>query len=75
MEKSKRTQINDVKKYLKTHKKGLTPQDAEDMFGSHRLAAIIHTLRHREGMNIITIDECVKNRYGTISHYARYKLV
>lgn len=74
MKKPKRTQIGDIKKYLETHKKGLTQKDAEEKFGSRRLAAVVHTLRHRYGMDIITTDECTKNRYGTISRYARYTL-
>lgn len=74
MKKPQKTQTSDIKKYLETHKKGLTQKDAEEKFGAIRLASIIHNLRHKYGMNIVTTDECTKNRYGTISRYARYTL-
>ena len=70
----KRTQTSDVLAYLKKcPKKGLSPKEAEDTFGTMRLAAIICTLRKR-GYDIETKEECVKNRYGTTSTYARYIL-
>ena len=69
----KRTQTSDVLDYLKRYKRGLTPREAEDKFGSMRLASIICNLRNK-GYNIETLSECTKNRYGTISTYARYKL-
>lgn len=75
MEKARRTQTSDIKKYLKRYKKGLTQDEAKKMFGTDRLASIIFNLRKRHGMNIVTKNEYTKNRYGTISRYARYKLV
>lgn len=70
----KRTQTSDVLAYLKKcPKKGITPKEAEEKFGTMRLASIICTLRKR-GYDIQTIDEVTKNRYGTTSKYARYIL-
>lgn len=72
---TKKTQINEVKKYLETHKKGLTSIEAIEMFGATRLSGIIHTLRRREGMNIETENKVVKTRYGHTTVVANYKLV
>jgi len=54
--------------------RAITPKDAEEMCGSMRLAAIIHELRHKEGMNISTSEGTCKNRMGGISTYAVYRL-
>ena len=54
--------------------KSITPKDAIELCGSMRLAAIIHELRHKEGMNISTSEGSCKNRIGSISTYAIYKL-
>lgn len=70
----KKTQINDVKKYLETHKKGLTSLEAIDLFGATRLSGIIFVLR-KSGMNITTEEKLVSNRYGGLSRVACYKLM
>ncbi len=69
----KKTQTSEILRYLKSHKKGITPKLAEDMFGTMRLGSIIHNLR-RQGHEIETIDEYTKTRYGTTTRYARYIL-
>lgn len=70
----KKTQMSEIKKYLETHKKGLTSLEAINMFGATRLSGIIFCLR-KNGMNIITEDKLVSNRYGGISRVAVYKLM
>lgn len=67
------TQKDYVRKALLDGKR-LTPDDARDLCGSSRLAAIIHELRHKEGMNISTSEGTCKNRIGGTSTYAIYKL-
>jgi len=64
-------QIEEVKHYLKTHKKGITSWDAIQEFHATRLAAIIFVLRER-GWDIKTILE--PNADGEGNH-ARYVLV
>lgn len=68
------TQINDVKKYLETHSEGITSLQAIQMFGATRLSGIIYVLRNKHGMNIITENKTVKNRYGSTSNIAVYKV-
>lgn len=69
----KKTQRSEILRYLKSHKKGITPKVAEDLFGCQRLAGHIHVLRKR-GYDIETIDMVAKTRYGTDCTYARYVL-
>lgn len=64
-------QIEEVKHYLKTHKKGITSWDAIQEFHATRLAAIIFELRER-GWDIKTILEPNKDGEG---QHARYVLV
>ena len=56
------TQRSKVKKHLES---GLpiTPMDALERYGCFRLAAIIHDLKHDDGMLIE--KELIKNKYGT----------
>ena len=63
------TQRSKVKKHLES---GLpiTPMDALERYGCFRLAAIIHDLKHDDGMLIE--KELIKNKYGT--KYAKYSL-
>lgn len=68
------TQISEIKKYLETHPDGLTSMDAIRMFGATRLADIIFRLKYKYGMNIVTVREVGKNRYGKSTHYAIYKI-
>tara|TARA_R100000458_G_scaffold55965_1_gene60425 strand:+ start:399 stop:875 length:477 start_codon:yes stop_codon:yes gene_type:complete len=64
------TQKSKVKKHLESGQ-SITPIDALERYGCFRLAAIIWTLKHEDGMNIKT--ENVKNKYGT--KYGKYTLV
>lgn len=70
----KKTQTSEIKKYLETHKKGLTSYEAFELFGATRLSAIIYQLRHAYGMNIITEDKKVKTRYGLPTIVSVYKI-
>ena len=74
MEMTKKTLTSEVKKYLLTHKKGLTSMEAFEMFGATRLSAIIYQLRYKHGMNIITEDKMVKTRYGMPTVVSVYKV-
>ncbi len=67
------TQNEMILKHLKTHKTGITPQDAVEKYGCYRLSGRIHDLR-RMGYDISTENETRKNRYGVPVTYARYKL-
>lgn len=69
----RKSQKDYVREYL-LEKKTITPKDALELCGSMRLAAIIHELRHDEGMNIVTHECSTKNRIGSISTYAKYIL-
>lgn len=69
----RQTQTNDIKRYIETHKKGITSLEAIEMFGATRLSSIIFCLR-KQGMNIVTETKNVKNRYGGTSSIAVYKL-
>ena len=59
--------------YLKTHKKGITGQDAYSKFGLYRLSGEIHQLRNA-GYNIVTSMEEREEEDGTVTTYARYYL-
>ena len=61
--------------YLKTHKSGITPLQAIDLFGATRLSAIIFDLKNRDGYKIITNTVEVKDRYGKSCYVAKYVLV
>lgn len=69
-----KTQKTEVLKYLENHPEGLTQLQAANLFGAQRLGAIIHTLRHKDGYNIITKTKTVKTRYGGHSNVAVYQL-
>ena len=69
------TQTSEVKKYLKTHKRGITSKLAFELFGATRLSAIIYELRNRHGLNIVAEDKEVKTRYGRRTIVANYRLV
>ena len=45
------TQKSKIKQHLESGQP-ITPIDALERYGCFRLAAIIHTLRHEDGMNI-----------------------
>lgn len=58
--------------YLRTNEY-LTSNDAWEMWGVTRLAAIIHNLR-KAGYNIQTIRVETTTRFGETTNYARYIL-
>lgn len=64
------TQRSKVKQHLESGQ-AITPMDALERYGCFRLAAIIHDLKHDDGMPIE--KELVVNRYGT--RYAKYRVV
>ena len=68
------TQTSEIKRYLETHKRGITSMDAFRLFGATRLSAIIFNLRHKRGMNIRNERVNFVDRYGTKSHYDIYIL-
>ena len=69
------TQTSEIKKYLLTHKRGITSKQAFELFGATRLSAIIYELRNRHGLNIVAEDKEVKTRYGRNTIVSNYKLV
>ena len=66
---AKLSQKERVRLYLEAGH-SLTPKDALDMFGSFRLSAIIHTLRHEEGMDIVDLNAMK----GAKENFSRYRL-
>ena len=69
----KNTQTNDILKFMKTHKKGLTSMEAFQRFGVTRLSGLIFNLK-RQGYPISTEMVTVKTRYGRHVEVASYKL-
>lgn len=63
------TQRSKVKKHLLSGK-SITPLEALNLYGSFRLSAIIHYLRHHDNLDIET--EYVEHAKGT--RFASYKL-
>lgn len=62
-----------VENYLKENG-SITSWQAIKEFGATRLSAIIYVLRNEREMNIETIYETSKNRYGDKITYAKYTL-
>lgn len=69
-----RTQNEKILRYLKTHKRGLTPIKALELFGCMRLSGRIFELRDM-GYEISSEIIAVKNRDGETCHVANYKLM
>lgn len=67
------SQNDQILKYLKNHKKGITPMGALSLCGCWRLSARIKDLRE-EGHNIYTTMEVKEYENGTTKRYARYIL-
>lgn len=63
-----------VLKYMQDYG-SITSLDAIREFGNTRLSASIWILRHEDGIEIDSIFESCKNRYGETVSYARYYLV
>lgn len=75
---AKKSQLQRVKEILETTKGvkgGITSWQAFMEFGITRLSAIIHTLRHKHDMGIVSITETIKNRYGEKVSFKRYLLL
>ncbi len=72
------TQKDRIKRILKkragTKLKGITSLEAFREFGITRLSSIIHILRHKEDMNVLSSPLSVKNRYGEKVTFALYYL-
>ena len=62
-----------ILKYLKNHKRGITPQQAYEKFGCLRLSARIHDLREK-GYDISSTLIEVKNRVGDPCRVSLYRL-
>lgn len=62
-----------VENYLKENG-SITSWQAIKEFGATRLSAIIYVLRNERELNIDTIYETSKNRYGDKITYAKYTL-
>ena len=71
---NKKCQTSEIKKYLETHKRGISSIEAIDKFGATRLSSIIYTLRTKYKMPIVTETSVVKTRYGRSTTVATYKL-
>lgn len=55
------------------NERGITSLEAFQMFGTTRLASIIHNLR-TQGYEIETIERDEKDRYGNRVRFAEYRL-
>lgn len=62
-----------ILKYLKTHKRGITPQIAYEKFGCLRLSGRIYDLKQL-GYPISSTIVDVKNRVGETCHVSLYRL-
>lgn len=70
---SKKSHCSQILAYLNRHG-SITPAEAEDHFGCRRLAARISDLRE-SGLEIKTVMEQGKNRFGNPVRWARYYLI
>ena len=68
------TQNEKIIRYLKTHKRGITPLVAMDKFGIMRLTSRIHDIRSM-GYKVSSEIVEVKNRYGEKCRVSRYWMV
>lgn len=68
------SQNEKILKYLRTHKRGITPRVAYEQFGCLRLSARIWDLRHA-GHKISMMLVEVPNKYGDTCRVAQYKLM
>lgn len=67
----KTNKTKEVLRFLETHKKGITAAQAWNKFGVSRLSDLIFKFR-QQGIDIVTINEQGKDRYGNTSQWARY---
>lgn len=68
------TQRERIKRELIENPFGITSWECFRDYGITRLSAIIYDLRHKDGMNIISIPETRLNRYGEKTTFDRYRL-
>ena len=68
------TQADRVMKYMRDFG-SISSLDAFKDLGVTRLAAVVHTLRHKNGHVINMVTETSKNRYGDPVRYGRYSIV
>lgn len=69
----KDTQVRRVLRFMREHG-SITPLQAIEAFGCTRLAAVIHTIRHKWNIDVDMEIVAVRNRYGETCHVARYRL-
>lgn len=69
---SKKNQLTEVYTYMQNHG-SITEQEAFNNIGAERLSALIYDLRHIYGIEIVTENITVKDRFGTIKTVGRYK--
>jgi hypothetical protein len=60
------TQIDEIIRHLKTHKRGITSKDAINKYGCTRLSAVIKAIE-KKGYVIDHEREMVRSRYGKVS--------
>lgn len=70
----KLTKKEAIKRHLEKHN-GITSKEAFELYGETRLSATIYELKHRNNMNIVSLDTKVKTRYGKNVNVCTYKLI
>ena len=68
------SQNEKILRYMKTHKRGITPQVAYEKFSCMRLSGRIYELKE-QGYKITTNIIEVNNRFGDICRVAQYRLI
>ena len=68
------TKTEKVKNHLLEYKK-ITSWDAIQLYRATRLSAIIYNLRHKQGMNILSVDKPFQDVNGEKSYFTEYILV
>jgi hypothetical protein len=72
--KPKKSKHQLVKSHL-TRYGSITSWKAIQSYGATRLSAIIHNLRHKEGMNIVTHNIDMVDQYENKGTYAKYQYI
>ena len=70
----KKSQCEQILKFMQTHKTGITPLQALQKFGCLRLSSRIYDLKD-QGYPILTNIVEVKTADGDVSRVAQYRLV
>lgn len=68
------SQNEKILRYMKTHKRGITPLEAYEKFGCLRLSGRIYELKDA-GYKIMTNIIEVNNRNGELRRVAQYRLI